>query len=328
MRVAAMAGRLVRVLLPKCERGGVSLSLRMLRATLSAACFCTGFAGLAFVGCEKAAPPIALPPPKAEEVGLPEPAAIAPLEPGMVIDAKAPPAGVGLVFRSQPKLTSGDVKKVGKAIRKALEEYTTLVVIRSEPDPARPGKFRRRDHLIGIGKPGKKGDLVISSAAADKLGVGLGMFESPVLEGREAELATVKSPGSTPTMAMFDFTMLVRRDDKNTPVVARYMAVVNPDDGTARTTHWVLDVTPEGYVFREGSLCELPRNHVMDWEMHVNGKRVSLIGAPKADALTSTKLPQGSPLAASDEFQKAAAARSYSEATGAKLEQMVRDLLK
>jgi hypothetical protein len=279
-------------------------------------------------GCEKAAPPIALPPPKADEVDLPEPAAIALLEPGTVIDAKAPPAGVGVVFRSQPKLTSGDVKKVGKAIRKALEEYTTLVVIRSELDPARPGKFRRRDHLIGIGKPGEKGDLVVTVEAADKLGVGLGMFESPVLEGRQEELATVKSPGSTSTMAMYDFTMLVRRDDKNSPVVARYMAVINPDDGTARTAHWSLDVTPDGYVFHEDSLCELPRNHVMDWEMHVNGKRVSLIGAPKADALTSTKLPQGSLLEVSDEFKKAAAARSFSEATGARLEQMMRALLR
>ena len=106
------------------------------------------------------------------------------------------------------------------------------------------------------------------------------------------------------------------------------MAVINPDDGTARTAHWVLDVTPEGYAFREGSLSELPRNHVMDWEMHVNGKRVSFIGAPKADALTSTKLPQGSPLPASEEFKKAAVARSYSKATGARLEQMVRGLLK
>lgn len=300
---------------------------RIARLPLSGMCLLLSVL-LCVAGCEKAAPPITLPPPKADEVDLPEPAAVALLEPGTVIDAKAPPAGLSLVFRSQPKLTSGDVKKVGKAIRKALEEYTTLVVIRSEPDPARPGKFRRRDHLIGLGKPGEKGDLVLTVGSADKLGVGLGMFESPVLEARQAELATVRSPGSTPTMAMYDFTMLVRRDDKNSPVVARYMAVINPDDGTARTAHWSLDVTPEGYAFRDGSLCELPRNHVMDWEMHVNGKRVSLIGAPKADALTSTKLPQGSPLPASDEFKKAAAARSYSEATGARLEQMVRGLLK
>ncbi|MGC3965955.1 MAG: hypothetical protein QM775_00870 [Pirellulales bacterium] len=280
-----------------------------------------------FLGCEKAEPPIVLPPPSAEEAQLPEPAAIASLEPGTVIDPKSPPAGSSLVFRSQPKLTTGDVKKVGNSIRSALEEYTTLVVIRSEPDPSAPGRFRRRDHLLGIGKPGEAGDKVVTVESASKLGVGLGMFEKRVLGEREKELATVKSPGATPTMAMFDFTMLLLRDDKPTPVVARYMAVVDPADGSFRTAYWVLDVTPQGYAFHGDSLFELARNHVMDWEMHVNGKHVTF-GAPSAKALTSTKLAEGKPLAVSADFKKAASARSFNADTAGKLEQQVRALLK
>ena len=48
----------------------------------------------------------------------PEPAAIAPIEPGTKIDLMALPAGTHLVFRSRPKLTSGDVTKVGPTLIK------------------------------------------------------------------------------------------------------------------------------------------------------------------------------------------------------------------
>lgn len=281
---------------------------------------------VAAVACQPQAPAPA-PPAATAEGGVPEPAAVAPIEPGTKIDHKKLPAGTHLVFRSQPKLTSGDVTKVGKSIREALQEFTTLVLLDSEPDPSKPGQFRRKGHRLGIGKPGDGGDTVITRETAGKVGVSLGLFERKLLSEREKELSTVKSPGASPTMAMFDFTFTFLRDGVRVPVVARYMALVDPTNGDVDTAYWVLDVTPEGKQFHGDSLRMLPANHMMDWEMHVDGSTITF-GAPQADTFTSTKLPEGKAIAAPVEFRNASAAKAYTAEAGAHLEQQLRSLLK
>ena len=281
---------------------------------------------VAAVACDRQAPEPATQ--SATAVGaLPEPAAVATIEPGTKIDPQALPAGTHLVFRSQPKLTSGDVTKVGKSIREALQEFTTLVLLDSEPDPNKPGQFRRRGHRLGIGKPGEGGDVVLTRDTASKVGVSLGLFERKLLSEREKELSTVKSPGASPTMAMFDFTFTFLRDGVRVPVVARYMALVDPTDGDVDTAYWVLDAAPEGNRFHGDSLRLLPDNHVMDWEMHVDGSTITF-GAPQADTFTSTKLPEGKAIAAPAEFREASAAKAYTAESAARLEQQLRSLLK
>ncbi|MBA4016306.1 MAG: hypothetical protein C0483_03875 [Pirellula sp.] len=276
--------------------------------------------------CQPQAPAPA--PPATTADGTPsEPAIVALIEPGTKIDPKALPPGTHLVFRSQPKLTSGDVTKVGKSIREALQEFTTLVLVDSEPDPNKPGQFRRKGHRIGIGKPKEGVDVVITRETAGKVGVSLGLFERKLLSEREKELSTVKSPGASPTMAMFDFTFTFVRDGARVPVVARYMALVEPQDGNLKTAYWVLDAAPEGNRFHGDTLQVLPQNHVMDWEMHVDGSTITF-GAPQSDTFASTKLPEGKPLPAPAEFRNAAAAKAYSPEAAARLEQQLRALLK
>ena len=286
---------------------------------------------VAAAGCEpQAAEPIAKPatPDGATLNGAaPEPAAIAPIEPGTKIDPAALPAGTHLVFRSRPKLTSGDVTKVGKSIREALEEFTTLVLVDSEPDPSRPGRFRRRGHRIGIGKPGDGGDLVLTRESAGKVGVSLGLFERKLLSERAKELSTVMSPGASSTMAMFDFTMMFLRDGARVPVVARYMALIDPADGDLDTAYWVLDAAPEEHRFHGEALRLLPANHVMDWEMHVDGGTITF-GAPQADTFTATKLPDGKAIAAPADFRRDAAAKAYTADAALDLERRLRELLK
>lgn len=252
--------------------------------------------------------------------------AVAPLKPGTRIDPKTLPERTHLVFRSHPKLTSGSVDKVGKSIREALESYTTLVLVESEPDPNLPGRFRRGAYSIGIGKPGDGGDLVITKDSAKQLGVSLGLFERKVLAEREKELATVRSPGASPTMAMFDFTMFFLRDEKRVPIVVRYLSLIDPADGDVETAYWVLDANPDGHRFFGDSLWVLPPNHLMDWEMHVDGDQITF-GAPNSEAFSSTRLPQGAPRTVPVEFRNAAAARSFTADSGARLEQQVRNIL-
>lgn len=290
--------------------------------------FLFGAALAAMVAAAVACQPPAPTRPSTTQAGtLPEPAAVAPIEPGTKIDSNALPPGTHLVFRSRPKLTSGDVTKVGKSIREALEEFTTLVLIDSEPDPNAPDRFRRRSHRLGIGKPSDGGDVVLTRESAGKIGVSLGLFERKLLSEREKELSTVKSPGSSPTMAMFDFTMTFLRDGARVPITARYMAIIDPTGGDVTTAYWVLDVAPEGNRFHGESIRVLPRNHVMDWEMHVDGGKITF-GAPQADAFTSTKLPEGKTIAAPAEFRNASAAKAYAADSALDLERQLRELLK
>ena len=266
-------------------------------------------------------------------------AVIEPLKPGTRIDPAALPEHVHLVFRSQPKLTSGAADKVKPSIRKSVETYTTLVVVRTEPDPTAPGRFRRSTYHTGIGKPGlaglgkpgdaksgEQGDVVITSDTAAAHGVKLSGFETKVFTAREQELATVGTPGATPTSAMYDFTMMFLRDGKRVPIVVRYMALVDPATGAVDTAYWVLDNPREGRKFFGDELRVLPRNHVMDWEMHVDGSQLTF-GLPSGDAFTSTKLPLGKAVAVPAEFKTASAAERYDAAAAARLEKQVRAVI-
>jgi hypothetical protein len=255
-----------------------------------------------------------------------EPVAIAPIEPGKKIDVAALPKGTHVVFRSKPKVSSGDVTKVSQSIRNSLESYVTLVLVETEPDPANAGSFRRAAHRIGIAKPGDGGDLVFTKDTAKTHGVSLGLFDRKVLQGREAELATVKSPGASATTALFDYGMVFRRDDKRVPITVRYLALVDQATGDIQTVYWVLDKTGDALQFHGDTAWVLPKNHVMDWEMHVDGGEVTF-GAPSADAFTSTKLPEGTPKPVTAEFKTLAAAKAYGATSVAQLERQARDLI-
>lgn len=255
--------------------------------------------------------------------GAAEPAAIDSIKPGIKIDPAKLPERTHLVFRSLPKISSGAVDKVGKSIRKAIETYTTLVLVETEPVPGSPGTFRRAAHRVGIGKPGDDGDLVLTTASAGERGVSLGLFERKILSEREKELATVKSPGASSTMAMFDFTMTYLRDGKRVPITVRYMALVDPASGNVETAYWVLDAAADGRKFFGDSLRVLPRNHVMNWEMDVDGADITF-GAPSSEAFASTKLPDGTDRPAPAELKAAATAKAYDAEAGAKLEKLVR----
>lgn len=263
----------------------------------------------------------------AKQENEPDPVAVARIEPGTKIDVDAPPERTRVVFRSRPQVTSGEVTKIGKAILDALQTFTTLVLVQAEPDPLQPGRFRRGPFSIGIGMPGEKGDTVITKASAGKHGVSLGFFEGKVLAEREKELNTTLSPGSTPTMAMVDFSSHYLRDEKRVQIVLRYAALVDPADGNIETVYWILDATPERYLFVADSAKIMAPNHKMDWEMHVDGGKISF-GAPKADAFAVTKLPQGTAIAMSDEIKGLLTARGYSAEAAGRLEQKLRELLK
>ena len=260
-----------------------------------------------------------------EEVAA-EPVAIAPLAPGTKLDVKALPQGTHVVFRSTPKASSGDVAKVSQSIRNALETYVTLVVVETEPDPEHAGRFRRKAHRIGIAKPGEGGDTVFTKDTAKQFGISLGLFDRKVLQGREAELATVRSPGASATAALFDYGMFFRRDGKRVPITVRYLSLVDPASGDVQTLYWVLDTANDVRQFHGDTAWVLPKNHVMDWEMHVDGGEVTF-GAPSADAFTSTKLPEGTPKAVTAEFKTAASARAYGPQAMSRLEQSARELI-
>lgn len=280
-------------------------------------------------GCQDSATtePIAVPVAKKADDVAPDPMPIARTESGTRLKLAALPALTNIVFISRPQITSGEVGKVGKAIKDALHTFRTVVLVQAEPDPEHPGRFRRGPFSIGIGFPEKEDEIiVVTKATADKHGISLGFFESKVLAEREKELNTVLSPGNTPTMAMFDFTAVQLRDDKRSPVTLRYAAMIDPADGQMDVVYSPLEPTPDGYRFIGDSATQLPRNHTMDWEMHVDGGKVSF-GAPKADAFAVTKLPQGTTIAATDELKHAVTARSFTAESAARLERLLRERL-
>lgn len=256
----------------------------------------------------------------------PAPAPITRIEPGTKLNLTSLPEHTRIVFRSRPRVAAGDVQKVAKSVADALQNFTTLVVVQTEPDPTQPGRFRRGPFMIGVGTPVGAEDVVLTKETAAQVGIGLGFFERRVLGEREKELSTVLTPGSSPTMAMFDFGTLYLRDDKRVPIVLRYATLVDPTNGQVDSVYWVLDSTPEGLRFSGDSLWLLPKNHQMDWDMHVDGGKVTL-GAPRGDAFAVVKLPQGAAMGFPEDLRTAAASRAFSTDASSRLEQRLRDVL-
>lgn len=274
---------------------------------------------------EQATPPVDLP--TADSAGEVRSSPITRIEPGTCVDLRSLPPQTHLVLRSTPKVTDGDVGKVRKSIVEALHTFSTVLLVRAEPDPLRAGRFRRGPFSIGISMPGEKGDVVLTKTTADRLGIGLGFFESRVLAEREKELSTVLSPGTTATMALIDFPTMLRRDGSRAPTVIRYASLVDGDVGRVDTLYWLLEAAEDELRFSEGSLRLLPPTNVIDWEMHVDGRNLTF-GVPPADAFSALKLPEGAPLAVPEELKTVAAARAYAEDAGARLERLLRDVLK
>ena len=88
----------------------------------------------------------------------------------------------------------------------------------------------------------------------------------------------------------------------------------------------MLDETADGYRFSGDSLWLLQPDHEMNWDLHVDGDKVTF-GVPRADAFVSTRLPSGTARTVTAKFQVAAAARSFTVESGTSLEQQTRRLL-
>jgi hypothetical protein len=168
----------------------------------------------------------------------------------------------------------------------------------------------------------------VTNSTADRLGVELGFIEGRILAAREKELLEVRSPGSTETMALFDFRTVLLRGDEHVCVTLRYASLVDPQNGKIATAYWVLEPASDAGSLRfvGDSLRVLPANHVMDWEMHVDGGTIRF-GKPRWDTFAATRLPDGVELRAATEFKNAAAGGSYTAAAAAALEGRLRQLL-
>jgi hypothetical protein len=301
-----------------CRSGGstmskASLSLRFGLTTVCIAC--SLIAGL----------------PRAERCPANEALAVEPLpvpfiQPGTHVDQNALSEGLHVVFRCKPKIVSGDVAKLRRPIQSAVESFTTIVLLETERDSTERGKFRCGPASIGVGMPHEPGDIVLTKAAANECGIGLGIVERSVLSAREKELGTVRSPGSSATMAMFDFQTVFCRNDEHINVLFRYAALVNPQDGAVETVYWILEPTEAGYQLLGDSLRLLPTNETMDWEMHVDGSTIKL-GTPSWDTFAVTTLPKGTEYVVPDDLKVLSAQRTFAPAAASRLEQALRELV-
>jgi hypothetical protein len=255
-----------------------------------------------------------------------EPTPVEPIKPGTLVDPHHLPSRMHLALRYRLRLNSGNVEKLRKSIRDPIESFTTLALLEVEPDPIQAGRFRRAAHRIGVGVPGDRGDTVVTKDAAMELDFGLGPIELKILGGRQEDLNRVRSPGASPTMAMFDFPLLFLRGEQRESIVIRYLSLIDPADGTVETVYWVLNATADGYRFSGDSLWALRPHHEMYWDLHVDGDKITF-GVPQADAFVSTRLPPGTPRTVTTKFQVAAAARSFTVESAAALEQQARELL-
>jgi hypothetical protein len=250
------------------------------------------------------------------------------IEPGTRV-GDGPPAGwTHLILKTRPLVNSGDVAEISAALVNGIRKFSTSVILRTEPDPSQPGRFRIGTFAAGLGVPVDGQDVIVTTTAAEKVGVALDFFEGMVLQEREKEIVETVSPAVTPTMAVVDFPAHVLRGTEHVKVVMRYASLVNAKDGGLDTLFWVLDLAQGGdYSFSGDSMIRLEPNQTMDWELHVDGSKMNFLGQPKPDAFATTGRPRGPTIAVNETLKSAAAATSYSETSASALEKLLRELL-
>lgn len=178
----------------------------------------------------------------------PPPRLVAP-EPGLRVDDRPPRGWSHLVVKSVPSLATGDLATLPASASATATRFRTAIL--ADVGRSASGNYALRKVGAAMCVPGRGGDVVVSSATAEALGVELGTMDGLVLARAEAELARGKLVARSPTFALFRTPCRLVWDRKHADVVLFYALIVDPADGVLRVGVWPGSATAEVRVVAE-----------------------------------------------------------------------------
>lgn len=252
------------------------------------------------------------------------------IQPGTVIEDGAPEGWTHLIIKSRSRLGAGEVDAVPQMAADLSSLLFSAIVAKVKVDQAKGAtkRYRLSGLAFGLGTEIKGVDTVVSSETTDELDAGFGFIEGMVLSKAEARLENVVLVARSNTMAIVDAPAILLRDEKHTPVLFRYVVLIDSRTGKLNTLLWVVDLDEEGkYQGATGPIEWLPTNMIEDGILHVDGNEVTL-GVPSENAFAVVSPPKGKQqLELPEDLETLAGQGEMHARAAAELETRLRELL-
>jgi hypothetical protein len=212
------------------------------------------------------------------------------ISPGVRVTPDAPTPWSHLLIRVEPYLNSGDVDRVPLQAREAIWSFCLLLVADVDTDDqTSKSAYRLADVAMGIGlKDGKDVVTVGSGSSPIPAFSRLGSYGRSLFESFELTVARTRVRGRTPTMAIIDVPLLLRRGTRNFGTL-RYAVLVAPTTGEVDAFAWF--VTSENIVDPE--IQWLPTGMVFRPPIHVDARYFILGRYPDPSAFAAESIPRG-----------------------------------
>lgn len=241
------------------------------------------------------------------------------IRPGTQIAEGAPHGWSRLIFKSRPRIGSGDLDKVGPSTLALIHKFSTAVLARVESDPHSPDRFHLAQVAVGTALHADGVDTVVASEATKELGIRFGLMESMALSECELQLGKIVLAARSKTMAVVDYPTNWLHEGKQVDAVFRHAYLVDPRDGRLYAVYWPMTRDRTNHRLLRETATLLPPNQILDWRLHVDASKFFL-GAPSSDSFSATQFPEGTPLALPEEALPSATAAELSPNSAHRLE--------
>jgi hypothetical protein len=217
------------------------------------------------------------------------------IEPGTVIDAKAPKAWSHLIIRSHPRIADEDRGKVNSLTADLASFLFTSVLAKVEPYRlGEDTRYRFADVGVGFGMPIQGRNTILSPDTQRELGANLSFLGQQVLAAcyEEQKAGLIVCHGET--MAIVDTRVVLNREGKHRWCVFRYALLIDPRNGSLAVLLWPIDLDDSGrrYLEPAGLVEWLAPNKLEDCTMRVDPKQFRL-GIPSKTAFAVAHMPRG-----------------------------------
>jgi hypothetical protein len=212
----------------------------------------------------------------------------------MVI-ANKPPAGWShLIFKSIPRLTSGDRGTLPAGSSKTATYFRTAILANVKPVDADEKEFELAQIGVGMCVPvpqDDERDMVVAADRLDALGLQLTMVQRVVLDAAEAELAEGRIIARTPTFALFRSPATVVAGNEHRKVNLYYAFCVERATGKLDVAVWAMPLEAKN-VKAPSAVVRLGSNPRFDCQLDVRAKRI-LGTVPYSWSFALRSLPPG-----------------------------------
>lgn len=213
------------------------------------------------------------------------------IQPGLVVEQGPPDGWSCLVIKSQPRVTQGDLDRVGKIdVQMASMFFTVLAADVQAASETSPAKITRIG--VGVGTDLRGKPTVVSPDTQRRQGARLGLIGGMVLRGFYDEQQEVRIVASRDEAVFVDTPVAVRIDEQNQEGVVRYALLLGPG-GKISVYCWLIACGARGdYLDLRSEIQHLSQDHVEDAQLYVSRDEYRF-GLATKRAFAIVSVPQG-----------------------------------